>query len=58
MVCDDALGCTHSACVSVAHAPSSCPCADPCPLKTAMGLVGGKWKVPILGALRANGPTR
>lgn len=35
-----------------------CPCMEPCPLKYAMGILGGKWKIPILCALRQDGPTR
>jgi DNA-binding HxlR family transcriptional regulator len=31
---------------------------DFCPLKNAMGLIGGKWKVPILCALHQDGTTR
>jgi DNA-binding HxlR family transcriptional regulator len=31
---------------------------EACPLENAMRLLGGKWKAPILCALRQNGPTR
>lgn len=30
----------------------------PCPLKHAMDMLGGKWKISILCALRQDGPTR
>lgn len=35
-----------------------CPCMEPCPMKSAMEVLGGKWKIPILCALHLNGPTR
>lgn len=35
-----------------------CPCMEPCPMKNAMDVLGGKWKIPILCALKNNGPTR
>ncbi|MDR2393861.1 MAG: helix-turn-helix transcriptional regulator [Treponema sp.] len=35
-----------------------CPCLAPCPLQKAMGVIGGKWKVPILCALHQDGTTR
>lgn len=35
-----------------------CPCMETCPMKTAMDILGGKWKILILCALRQNGPTR
>jgi len=37
---------------------TSCPCMEPCPMKNAMKVLGGKWKIPILCALHLNGPTR
>ncbi len=37
---------------------SVCPCVQPCPLKFAMDILGGKWKIPILCALRKDGPAR
>lgn len=37
---------------------SVCPCMDPCPMKYAMGKIGGKWKIPIICALKINGATR
>ncbi len=35
-----------------------CPCNEVCPLKTALSLIGGKWKIPILCALYQDGTTR
>lgn len=35
-----------------------CPCMAVCPMKNAMEILGGKWKIPILCALRQEGPTR
>ncbi len=35
-----------------------CPCRDYCPLGSAMKLIGGKWKIPILCALHKDGTTR
>ncbi|KNZ43463.1 winged helix-turn-helix transcriptional regulator [Acetobacterium bakii] len=35
-----------------------CPCQEKCPLSTALGIIGGKWKIPILCALNYDGPTR
>jgi DNA-binding HxlR family transcriptional regulator len=37
---------------------AGCPCDDHCPLEDALGVVGGKWKIPILCALRLDGATR
>lgn len=37
---------------------SKCPCKDPCPLGSALRVVGGKWKIPILCALHQDGVTR
>ena len=36
----------------------SCPCSDACFLKQDMNAIGGKWKLPILCSLTANGTTR
>lgn len=36
----------------------TCPCQEPCPIKNAMDILGGKWKIPILCALRFDGPLR
>lgn len=35
-----------------------CPCHEKCPLSTALGIIGGKWKIPILCSLYNDGPTR
>lgn len=35
-----------------------CPCTDQCRLQKAMDTIGGKWKLPILCSLAANGKTR
>ena len=35
-----------------------CPCSDSCFLQRAMDSIGGKWKLPILCSLTANGPSR
>ena len=36
----------------------NCPCTDACPLQRAMAMIGGKWKLPILCSLGADGPSR
>lgn len=36
----------------------NCPCMEPCPMLYAMKILGGKWKISILCALKLNGPTR
>lgn len=41
--------------MSVDH---SCPCTALCPLQRAMEMIGGKWKLPFLCALTADGSTR
>ena len=35
-----------------------CPCAEICVLQGALGKIGGKWKLPVLCALMANGASR
>lgn len=35
-----------------------CPCAESCCLQRAMESIGGKWKLPILCSLTANGASR
>ena len=35
-----------------------CPCAEACVLQQVMETIGGKWKVPILCSLLADGPSR
>lgn len=37
---------------------SHCPCGTYCPLSAALSLIGGKWKIPIICALKQDGPTR
>ena len=34
-----------------------CPCAPECALQNALSSIGGKWKLPIICALMADGPT-
>ena len=41
--------------MSLAH---NCPCAEACALQGALGSIGGKWKLPILCSLAANGESR
>ena len=36
----------------------NCPCAEECALQGALDAIGGKWKLPILCSLLANGPSR
>lgn len=35
-----------------------CPCAEACYLQAALSAIGGKWKLPILCSLTANGASR
>ena len=35
-----------------------CPCTEQCVLQAAMDSIGGKWKLPILCSLTANGISR
>ncbi|MCR4771987.1 MAG: helix-turn-helix transcriptional regulator [Oscillospiraceae bacterium] len=35
-----------------------CPCAEQCVLQAAMESIGGKWKLPVLCSLTANGTSR
>ncbi len=35
-----------------------CPCTGQCVLQAAMDSIGGKWKLPILCSLTANGTSR
>lgn len=37
---------------------NKCPCMEACPLTSALRLIGGKWKIPILCALSQDGITR
>ena len=41
--------------MSQAH---NCPCAAACVLQEALNPIGGKWKLPILCSLLANGTSR
>ena len=36
----------------------NCPCAPACALRSALESIGGKWKLPVLCSLTANGPSR
>lgn len=36
----------------------NCPCAPQCALQAAIESIGGKWKLPILCSLTANGASR
>ena len=38
--------------------PHPCPCSEVCVLQKAVDDIGGKWKLPILCSLTANGPSR
>ena len=35
-----------------------CPCTETCALQQVVAWIGGKWKLPILCSLAANGPSR
>ena len=35
-----------------------CPCSEQCLLQSVLETIGGKWKLPILCSLMANGVTR
>lgn len=41
--------------MSQAH---NCPCSPACVLQGALNTIGGKWKLPILCSLLANGTSR
>ncbi len=36
----------------------NCPCSQSCVLQEALNMIGGKWKLPILCSLIANGKSR
>ena len=36
----------------------NCPCAPGCALQSALESIGGKWKLPVLCSLAANGASR
>ena len=35
-----------------------CPCSQQCVLQAALNKIGGKWKLPVLCSLTANGTSR
>lgn len=35
-----------------------CPCQDPCPIRDAVSMIGGKWKMRILCSLSVDGMLR
>ena len=35
-----------------------CPCTDECPVQKSLASIGGKWKLPIICSLAADGPSR
>ena len=35
-----------------------CPCSQTCVLQDALSAIGGRWKLPVLCSLLANGPSR
>lgn len=37
---------------------NKCPCQEKCPLSSALKVIGGKWKIPIICSLYNDGPTR
>ena len=37
---------------------SLCPCTEECPLQKAFASIGGKWKLPIICSLAADGASR
>ncbi|MDE6744306.1 MAG: helix-turn-helix transcriptional regulator [Lachnospiraceae bacterium] len=43
---------------SITEKKGSCPCFESCFLQKAMSTIGGKWKLPVLCSLTANGTTR
>ena len=36
----------------------NCPCTSQCALQSALECIGGKWKMPVLCSLSANGASR
>ena len=36
----------------------NCPCREQCVLQSALDSIGGKWKLPVLCSLSANGASR
>lgn len=37
---------------------NNCPCSTTCPLQGVLAVLGGKWKLPVLCSLIADGPLR
>jgi DNA-binding HxlR family transcriptional regulator len=37
---------------------NNCPCRTDCPLASALRLIGGKWKIPVLCSLHRDGVSR
>ncbi len=37
---------------------SVCPCSDPCPIRKALSVIGGKWKLRIICTLYTDGTQR
>ena len=37
---------------------SVCPCSDPCPIGSALRMIGGRWKMRILCSLNVDGTLR
>lgn len=37
---------------------NNCPCSEICPLQSALNIIGGKWKIPILCSLMIDGSLR
>jgi len=35
-----------------------CPCADPCPLGSALSMIGGRWKIRLVCTMYADGTQR
>ena len=44
--------------MSAQNKNAACRCTEPCPMKYAMSMIGGKWKIPILCALWFDGRMR
>ncbi len=38
--------------------PNNCPCSTPCPIKSILEVIGGKWKLQIICALKSDGLMR
>ena len=44
--------------MSAQNKNATCRCTEPCPIKHAMSMIGGKWKISILCALWFDGQMR